>query len=336
MARDLLPAARTGIKPGSHSVFNNLILDDDPMDGSRALRKRKSFSDESEERREDLLKRRKTSTGSETNESIVLVATRGSRQPDHRSGSRINGNHDDDESPRHRATRPRRTQRPAGIFARVLQSSDDPKSLIVAIPISAAALDNVEKNSLKKLKRRERDRERRARRYPNPSFVDTNEEGLPPPLPHYPAIATTMYSNPFFPFPEHQLDDLKGKPYGGILTDAEADTSRTYPQQADREVFEAARRKAEEEWRLKTETQTVETPAKPKASGPPSKIKCINFGNREIDTWHAAPYPEEYSRNRVLFICEFCLKYMSSDFVAWRHKVGLDVISTYWHCMSDN
>lgn len=58
-----------------------------------------------------------------------------------------------------------------------------------------------------------------------------------------------------------------------------------------------------------------------KLSGPPSKIKCINFGGYEIETWYAAPYPEEYSRNKVLYICEFCLKYMSSDYVAWRHKL---------------
>ena len=64
-----------------------------------------------------------------------------------------------------------------------------------------------------------------------------------------------------------------------------------------------------------------ETPARSKASGQPSKIKCINFGQYEIDTWHAAPYPEEYSRNKHLYICEFCLKYMSSDYVAWRHKL---------------
>lgn len=52
-----------------------------------------------------------------------------------------------------------------------------------------------------------------------------------------------------------------------------------------------------------------------------SQIECIEFGGWEIDTWYAAPYPAEYSRNRVLYICEFCLKYMNSDFVAWRHKV---------------
>ena len=71
------------------------------------------------------------------------------------------------------------------------------------------------------------------------------------------------------------------------------------------------------------ETNNVPEPTKPsqKMSGPPSKIKCINFGGFEIDTWNAAPYPEEYSRNKILYICEFCLKYMNSDFVAWRHKV---------------
>ncbi|OAX77619.1 hypothetical protein ACJ72_08080 [Emergomyces africanus] len=61
--------------------------------------------------------------------------------------------------------------------------------------------------------------------------------------------------------------------------------------------------------------------ASQKISGPPSKIKYISFGGYEIETWYAAPYPEEYSRNRVLYICEFCLKYMNSDFVAWRHKL---------------
>ena len=47
--RDLLPAARGGSRPGSHSVFNNLILDDDPLDGSRSLRKRKASSEQQEE-----------------------------------------------------------------------------------------------------------------------------------------------------------------------------------------------------------------------------------------------------------------------------------------------
>ncbi|KAH8599789.1 hypothetical protein B0O99DRAFT_659472 [Bisporella sp. PMI_857] len=57
-----------------------------------------------------------------------------------------------------------------------------------------------------------------------------------------------------------------------------------------------------------------------KVSGPASQIEYIEFGQYQIDIWYAAPYPEEYSRNKALFICEFCLKYMESDIVAWRHK----------------
>ena len=43
ISRDLLPASRDLSKP-QHSVFSSLILDDDPMDGSRSLRRRKASS----------------------------------------------------------------------------------------------------------------------------------------------------------------------------------------------------------------------------------------------------------------------------------------------------
>jgi histone acetyltransferase SAS3 len=59
-----------------------------------------------------------------------------------------------------------------------------------------------------------------------------------------------------------------------------------------------------------------------KRLGEASLIECIHFGEYEIDTWYAAPYPAEYSMNKVLWICEFCLKYMNSEYVCWRHKVG--------------
>ena len=51
------------------------------------------------------------------------------------------------------------------------------------------------------------------------------------------------------------------------------------------------------------------------------KIRHINFGNYRVKTHYASPYPEEYSRQSVLGICEFCLKYMSGEYVAWRHRV---------------
>ncbi|KAK7208091.1 hypothetical protein BZA70DRAFT_34446 [Myxozyma melibiosi] len=52
-----------------------------------------------------------------------------------------------------------------------------------------------------------------------------------------------------------------------------------------------------------------------------SKIRAIRFSNYEIETWYTAPYPEEYNRRSLLFICEYCLKYMSSEYVNWRHQL---------------
>jgi len=136
---------------------------------------------------------------------------------------------------------------------------------------------------------------------------------------------SSHYTTPFYAFHERENDDLKSKPYGGILSETDAETTKTLPLQADRAKFNEARQRAEEEWKLKTASAEAELENKgrssQKLSGPPSKIKCVSIGGYEIETWYAAPYPEEYSRNRVLYICEFCLKYMNSDYVAWRHKL---------------
>jgi len=166
-------------------------------------------------------------------------------------------------------------------------------------------------------RRRERDRERRERNRRAAQLARESVEES-----HYPAIQS-QFATPFYGFADKDMDENKSKPYGGILSEADADTSKTYPTQADRKRFEDARQKAEEDWKQKqAELHAGQEPQKhSKQAGPPSKIKCVNFGGWEIDTWHAAPYPEEYSKNRVLYICEFCLKYMNSDYVAWRHKV---------------
>lgn len=137
--------------------------------------------------------------------------------------------------------------------------------------------------------------------------------------------SATVYTQPFYSFFDKETDELKGKPYGGILTEAETDTSKTFPTPDDRRRFDDAKQRAEGEWRARLLATQAEAEAQPvrkkKTLGPASQIECIEFGGWEIDTWYAAPYPEEYSRNRVLYICEFCLKYMNSDYVAWRHKL---------------
>ncbi|KAI9022875.1 acyl-CoA N-acyltransferase [Phycomyces nitens] len=52
-----------------------------------------------------------------------------------------------------------------------------------------------------------------------------------------------------------------------------------------------------------------------------NRIQKVQMGCFLIDVWYLAPYPEEYSRLEILHVCEFCLKYMKSAFVAKRHKL---------------
>lgn len=50
------------------------------------------------------------------------------------------------------------------------------------------------------------------------------------------------------------------------------------------------------------------------------KIKTIQFGDHQVDTWYAAPYPEEYNQQPILYLCEFCLKYLKDEYGLCRHK----------------
>jgi histone acetyltransferase SAS3 len=324
MARDLLPAVRGGIKPGSHSVFNTLILPDDEMDGSRSLRKRKTPSEDVEEPPRAAVRKRARTTPGDDEEGQdpephedgddAAVPTYSDNDPD--GGADDLEREDEPNSPKSRSGRPQRNQKSRRHGAWIASRSEDPKTLVIGISVTVAQWDVIERDVVKKQKRRERDRQRRIRNTRLTVTAEPEEATT-----HFPTVQTTMYTNPFFPFQDREVDESKAKPYGGILTDAEADTARTYPQDADRQAFQNAREKAEQEWKERLAQTNGETPARSKQAGQPSKIKCINFGQYEIDTWHAAPYPEEYSRNKHLYICEFCLKYMSSDYVAWRHKL---------------
>ncbi len=320
ITRDLLPAHRGTSKPESHSVFNNLIVDDDPLDGTRLLRKRKASSDEDPLPATTRKRRRKRSnsvlnSGSRAASSIAQSDAVENEREREESAAFQGAEEDaaDQESlgkSRSQSSRARRSKRVGK--ASVSITSTAHKSLMMAFQYDPAELAKVSKRQASPPKRKRRPaRPRPASQVPH--------------TPHH-TMYSTNYATPFYSYHERENDELKSKPYGGILSEAEADTSQTLPQAPNRERFENARQKAEDEWRQKTVLATgltgeTEGRATQKVAGPPSKIKCINFGGHEIDTWYAAPYPEEYSRNRVLFICEFCLKYMNSDYVAWRHKV---------------
>jgi histone acetyltransferase SAS3 len=159
----------------------------------------------------------------------------------------------------------------------------------------------------------------------NTSPVTTLNTGLQT-VPATPLVVNPLASS------SQKFDEPESRPYGGMLNDHDADTMRTYPTDFDREKFKKSSETAE---KVRASKEAANNNAindamddeeenehmKLDQLSSASKIKCIRFGEYEIDTWYTAPYPEEYSKNRVLYLCEFCLKYMNSEYVNWRHKV---------------
>ena len=296
LAHDLLPSQKGPADPESHSMFNQLVLDEDPLDGSRILRKRKASSVEADESVMSLRKRRRSTADAPSIEDANSTTT--SSRP--HSG---------------RSLRLKLAPQPLATIQKKSRTS-----LVTKLRVNSSALRQI-------VSRKPRGQRKRGGRGgprgPRPGTSRSTATAAS-------SIAAPQigasFSQPFYSFYDRETDELKGRPYGGILAEAEADTSKTLPTNDDRRRFDEAKQKAEEEWRQRLLAMQAEAAAAPgkkpkKSSGPASQIECIEFGGWEIDTWYAAPYPEEYSRNRVLYICEFCLKYMNSDYVAWRHKL---------------
>ena len=160
------------------------------MDGSRSLRKRKTPSEDVDDvPRPAVRKRRRTNVDDEEDElagDAGAPATNG-----------LDGVEEEPNSPKSRSGRPQRhLKRKKG--ARIVSRSDEPRSLIVSIPITVAQWDEVERNVIKKQKRRERDRIRRARNNRRTVTVEPEEPQ------HFPAVQTTIYTNPYFAYPDRE------------------------------------------------------------------------------------------------------------------------------------
>ena len=283
------------------------------MDGSRSLRKRKASSEQQED--EPKKRSRKNSVLARELESAGLIQGGFVEDEDEDEEDEDNEAENEDDADASTSARPSRSSRSSK-----RRKSDDSEHLSASIIkrntesiVLAFHLDPIQ------LAARLKPKSKKKKPRPRELTAEVQRERERP----APTISAN-YATPFYAFHERENDELKSKPYGGILSEADADTSKTLPLQADRAKFNEARQKAEEDWKQKLAASEAEGETKPrtqKLAGPPSKIKCVNFGGYEIETWYAAPYPEEYSRNRALYICEFCLKYMNSDFVAWRHKL---------------
>ena len=51
-------------------------------------------------------------------------------------------------------------------------------------------------------------------------------------------------------------------------------------------------------------------------------IEMIELGRFRIKPWYFSPYPQELTTEPVLYLCEFCLKYMKSKTCLMRHRVS--------------
>lgn len=321
IAGDLLPSQRA-IKPDSHSVFNQLIAPDDPMDGSRLLRKRKTSSGDAEPEETPAPRTRtRDKMGGSVISTLKAVFSTGQiadtnrmdiDQPDKANGLLTNGNSKKEAPTSPRASRSLRPKS-ATLQTKVLEKSST--SIKLVFHVDSVELRRIMSQPPKPDKK---DKKKKSR-------ATSTARSTTAPAPSGSTFVPSSFSQPFYSLHDKEIDELKSKPYGGILNEAEADTSLTLPKPEHRRHFDEARQKAEEDWKARVAAAAEAAAASGikkarKVSGPASQIEYIEFGQYQIDIWYAAPYPEEYSRNKALFICEFCLKYMESDIVAWRHK----------------
>ncbi|KAI8817071.1 acyl-CoA N-acyltransferase [Fimicolochytrium jonesii] len=130
----------------------------------------------------------------------------------------------------------------------------------------------------------------------------------------------------------------KPVPFGGKLSEEDADISTCTPGPADRAMYKKAMAEAEEQIAKAAAAAAAHlnppdgtqdhdsSPAITNSHYDPHgtftipKIKAVQLGSYEIETWYSAPYPEEYNGQPLLYICEYCFKYMKSKYVAGRHK----------------
>ena len=106
--------------------------------------------------------------------------------------------------------------------------------------------------------------------------------------------------------------------FGGRLTKEEASTAKTRPTQNYKRLFE-----------LSIQKSKIMIPKPMDIAGTRDsngelvlpRIQTIVLGKQRINTWYMAPYPEEYNLHPVLYLCEFCLSYTSSEFKIQRHTL---------------
>lgn len=111
-------------------------------------------------------------------------------------------------------------------------------------------------------------------------------------------------------------------PYKGVLPFPDCTINETDPTAEDRTLFDRFLAEGNQR-RKQAEAEIFQDSATEDRSVGllKSQIQKIQFRDYVIDTWYSSPYPEEYSRLKILYICEHCLKYMRSPVSFERHQL---------------
>ena len=59
-------------------------------------------------------------------------------------------------------------------------------------------------------------------------------------------------------------------------------------------------------------------------------IDCIELGRHRLKPWYFSPYPQELTALPILYLCEFCLKYLKSLKCLQRHLVSSENAAEQW------
>lgn len=116
-------------------------------------------------------------------------------------------------------------------------------------------------------------------------------------------------------------------PYKGILPFPQCTINNTEPTEKDREWFnELALRSqtllATHEQRNPDSIENGLVQQEPIGQNPQLHgIRRIVLADAHIDTWYAAPFPQEYALQHILYVCEHCLTYTALPHAYRRHQL---------------
>lgn len=110
-------------------------------------------------------------------------------------------------------------------------------------------------------------------------------------------------------------------PYRGVMSQADANTYFTQPDDKLRALYKNLKRQAEKEAGDKLQAEIVNPSLEPRKESQYSqnKLRAIHFDRFEIDIWYQSPYPLICSQNPIMFICPHCLSHYHSSFILQRH-----------------